>query len=320
VSPAIPEVSLTLEATGRRYVLAEGQSWAIGRGDGCAVMLDSRSVSRLHALIQRKDGGAYSLVDLGSRNGSFVNSRRVTIPQVLNDDDHLKIGDQELVFHNHRLSEPVHPAALTDTRNAPTQSIHSNAVVTILVVDIRDYTQLARTISEDLLSQTIGTWFLRAGQSAQRLGSWGQKYIGDAVMAVWVHDDPGRLQADVIRVFRAVCEIEAATSEISRTLPLPGPLRIGAGVNSGVAVIGGVDHTAMGDTVNVAFRLEASTKTIGMGIVIGERTFRAIGVPGPFTPRQVELKGYDAPVQAFAATFERLRDFVSPQTANTLPL
>ena len=63
-----------IESTGRRFPLSEGQSWAIGRGDGCAILLDSRSVSRLHALIQRKDGGDYSLVDLGSRNGSFVNA------------------------------------------------------------------------------------------------------------------------------------------------------------------------------------------------------------------------------------------------------
>src|SRR5450631_170834 len=89
-----------LEAGGRRFPLATGQSWAIGRGDGCAVMLDSRSVSRLHALIQKRDAGDFSLVDLGSRNGSFVNSHRVSLPVVLNDKDRLLFGDQELLFHN----------------------------------------------------------------------------------------------------------------------------------------------------------------------------------------------------------------------------
>jgi adenylate cyclase len=43
-------------------------------------MLDSRSVSRLHALIQRRDAGDLALVDLGSRNGSFVNGARVSFP------------------------------------------------------------------------------------------------------------------------------------------------------------------------------------------------------------------------------------------------
>ena len=100
MTPTAVEAFLLLESTGRRFPLATGQSWAIGRGDGCAVMLDSRSVSRLHALIQRKDGGEYSLVDLGSRNGSFVNARRVSLPLMLTDKDRLVFGDQELIFRN----------------------------------------------------------------------------------------------------------------------------------------------------------------------------------------------------------------------------
>ncbi len=101
MTPTAVEAFLLLETTGRRFPLADGQSWAIGRGDGCAVMLDSRSVSRLHALIQRKDGGGeHSLVDLGSRNGSFVNAQRVSLPLRLNDKDRLVFGDQELIFRN----------------------------------------------------------------------------------------------------------------------------------------------------------------------------------------------------------------------------
>ena len=317
MNPTIPEAYLSLEANGRRYALSDGQSWAIGRGDGCTVLLDSRSVSRLHALIQRRNGGEFSLVDLGSRNGSFVNDQRVTVPQVLNDNDHLLFGDQKLVFRNPRQSATVSNMPSTDTRNAPTQALHSNELATILVVDIRDYTPLARTVSEALLSQTIGTWFLRVGQIVQRHGSWGQKYIGDAVMAVWVHDHEKDVQADLLRVLQAVSEIESATSEISRTLPLPGPLRIGAGINTGIAIIGGVDYTAMGDTVNVAFRLEASTKLLGMGVVLGARTFAAIGLsaPAPFVHRKVELKGYEGEIATWATTFEQLREFLRPRAS-----
>ena len=78
MDPRNPEAHLLLASNGCRFSLADGQSWAIGRGDGCAVLLDSRSVSRLHALIQRRETGDFSLVDLGSRNGSFVNGTRVS--------------------------------------------------------------------------------------------------------------------------------------------------------------------------------------------------------------------------------------------------
>ena len=111
-------------------------------------MLDSRSVSRLHALIQRKDGGEYALVDLGSRNGSFVNTHRVTVPIVLSDKDRLVFGDQELLFCNPVRSGVSLSSPSTDTRNAPTTALHTHTLSTILVVDIRDYTPLARSVSE----------------------------------------------------------------------------------------------------------------------------------------------------------------------------
>ena len=303
---------LIQEASGRRFVLASGQSWAIGRGDGCAVMLDSRSVSRLHALIQRRDTGDFSLVDLGSRNGSFVNSRRVSLPVVLNDQDRLVFGDQELVFNNQANATATAAAPATDTRNAPTTALHSHTLTTIVVVDIRDFTPLARSVSEALLSQTIGTWFLRVGQATQRLGSWAQKYIGDAVMAVWIHDNPGGVRADLLRALRAVDDIQAATAEISGALPLPGPLRIGAGVNTGTAILGGTDYTALGDTVNAAFRLEAATKTIGLGVALGERSFHelALAEESPFERHEVALKGYESPSTAWAISFEGLRVFL----------
>lgn len=310
--PAVVEPFLLLESSGRRFPLDRGQSWAIGRGDGCAVMLDSRSVSRLHALIQRKDGGGYSLVDLGSRNGSFVNARRVSLPLLLNDKDRLVFGDQELIYRNPLASNTVSEVREISTRNMPTTALHTHSLTTIVVVDIRDFTPLARQVPESLLSQTIGTWFLRSGQIAQRQGSMAQKYIGDAVMAVWVHDHPESIGGDLVRALRAIAEINAATTEISRSLPLPAPLRIGAGVNTGPAIVGGSEYTALGDTVNAAFRLEAATKQIGLGVALGERTFAELGLaPGsPFSRREVELKGYDGFSTAWGISFESLVEFL----------
>jgi adenylate cyclase len=190
--------------------------------------------------------------------------------------------------------------------------MHTHNLATIVVVDIRDFTPLARAVTEALLSQTIGTWFLKVGQVTQRQGSWAQKYIGDAVMAVWVHDDRDQVRADLVRALRAVHEINQATAEISRTLPLPGPLRIGAGVNTGPAILGGTEYTALGDTVNVAFRLEAATKTIGLGVALGERTFEELGLPaqGPFSRREVALKGVEGLKTAWGISFEELQIFL----------
>lgn len=275
-------------------------------------MLDSRSVSRLHALIQKRDNGDLAVVDLGSRNGSFLNSRRVSVPMVLHHEDKLVFGDQQLEFRSYSRAAVPASEVETTTRNAPTTSLHTHSLTTIVVVDIRDFTPLARSVSEAVLAQTIGTWFLRVGQIAQGLGSWAQKFIGDCMMAVWVHDNPALLDADLRHALESVSRINAVTAEIHKTLPLPGPLHIGAGINTGPAIVGGSDYTALGDTVNAAFRLEAATKDIGFGVALGERTFNELRLPAPspFHRQNVSLKGYEGPTVTWAISFEDLQRFL----------
>jgi adenylate cyclase len=312
VNGEFSEACLIAASSGYKFPLASGQTWAIGRGEGCAVLLDSRSVSRLHALIQRRNAGDHYLVDLGSRNGSFVNGCRVSLPVRLHDKDRLVFAEQELIFRN-PAGTGVHPVSQEpSTRNLPTEAMQTQSLATIAVVDIRDFTPFARTVSEALLSQTIGTWFLRVGQAAERWGSWAQQYIGDAVMAVWVHRDAASVASDLERVLRAVCEFHRSTSDLSRTLPLPRPLRIGAGINTGLVVLGGTDYTALGDPVNAAFRLEAATKTIGLSVILGEGAFSAWKrlESGPFRRCEVELKGYEVPITAWAISFEDLEELV----------
>lgn len=302
-----------LEDAGRSFPLTAGQSWAVGRGEGCVVMLDSRAVSRLHALIQRRDDGEYALVDLGSRNGCFVNGQRVSLPRVLKDRDRLAFGDQELLFRARPRPVTNPPEPDSSTRNMPTAVLHAPSLATIMVVDIRDFTRLTNSVGEDVLAQTVGTWFLRVGQIVRRQGSWAQKYIGDAVMAVWLHPAESSIIGDVRRALHSVSEIQGMTSALHTHLPLPGPLRIGAGVNTGPVVVDGGESTAIGEAVNAAFRLESVTKDLGMGVVLGERTYAELRAaePSPFVSREVALKGYENEREVWAISFEGLQGFLS---------
>jgi adenylate cyclase len=85
-------------------------------------------------------------------------------------------------------------------------------------------------------------------------------------------------------------------------------------VNTGPAIIGGADYTALGDTVNAAFRLESATKSIGMGVALGERTYQELALSGQsaFVRREVALKGYEGPNSAWAISFEGLQAFLKP--------
>lgn len=106
--------------------------------------------------------------------------------------------------------------------------------------------------------------------------------------------------------------------DLNRERPdLPLPLRIGVGINSGQALLGNMggnihrDYTAIGDTVNVTFRLEAETRNLGKDVVIGPECHKA--VPADTCRkhlRQVTVKGKTAPIDVCAFTFAELAELV----------
>lgn len=79
------------EAQGTRVALAEGLT--IGRGPQNSIALSQPGVSRRHAEITRVDGVMWAIHDLGSVNGTYVNTRRITAPTVIKPGDVINIGD-----------------------------------------------------------------------------------------------------------------------------------------------------------------------------------------------------------------------------------
>lgn len=85
----------------------------IGRDAGNAVQLPQTEVSRRHAIVQHTSQGWY-VRDLGSRNGLFVNGRRVK-DALLKDGDKLTIGPYELVFEVEKAAQPYHAVLQLDS-------------------------------------------------------------------------------------------------------------------------------------------------------------------------------------------------------------
>ncbi len=86
----------------KRFELTADRS-TIGRSTDCEVALDVAAVSRRHAEIVR-EGAAFTLKDLGSRNGTYVNGARVVAPKRLASGDRIVICDQEFAFEAPSLS------------------------------------------------------------------------------------------------------------------------------------------------------------------------------------------------------------------------
>jgi adenylate cyclase len=228
----------------------------------------------------------------------------VTSPVLLQDGDSFTIGSHRFVFH-HTAQSTAEVEALQE----PTDVLVVERMMTILVLDIRNYTVMARELGEARVSEIMNRLFHEAGNLLKGKGSWAQKYIGDAVMALWVHAQEEGRARELASIFESMTGLAEIIDRINQEIELPRPLAWGAGVNSGVAVTGNMgsaglsDHTALGDAVNKAFRLESATKEVGRDVLVGDSTFKLMaapdGVVGAFTEHLVELKGYDRPERAW---------------------
>lgn len=310
--------------SGDRYLPLVGSSgWTVGRSADNSFAIGDRWISRNHAMFQLMENGEFYLIDLGSRNGSFVNGRRVSIPVTLKNGDRLMFGQTELEFYcpvNNRVVE----VDLDGDSQDFTATLQVRRLISVMVMDIRDFTVLTRKLDEQVLSEVIGSWFRHAGQIIREHGSWVDKYIGDAVMAVWFHGPQGVTKDEMLRICQSLSELHKVTMELNNSYPLPLPLRVGAGINTGYAMVGNTgskdrpDYTALGDTVNAAFRLESSTKQIGMDIALGETTYKylseLVGNTTLFKKHIVDLKGYDTPTVTYGGTFENLDTFLKIKT------
>ena len=305
----------------RRLPLVGNNCWTIGRGEDNMFVIDDRWISRNHAMLQWMETGEFYLIDLGSRNGTFVNGRRVSIPVTLQNGDRLTFGQTELDFFC-PINRPSSSSDSIDSKEefTVTATLHVRRLITVLVVDIRDFTILTRQLDEKVLSEVIGTWFRQSGDIIREYGSWVDKYIGDAVMAVWTHGAQGVDRDEALRICQAIDALNKMTSDLYHQFPLPFPIRIGAGANTGYAMVGNTgsgdrpDYTALGDTVNAAFRLESATKQIGLDIALGETTYQhladRVGNVKFLERYDVELKGYDRLTPAHACTFADLNRFL----------
>lgn len=150
------------------------------------------------------------------------------------------------------------------------------AEITVLFIDIRSFTSLSEKLSPKDVVLLLNEYFKKFGGIIVRREGLLDKYIGDAIMAFWGAPLPQKNQADLaVSAAKEILEALPKLNEILKQKKLP-EIKIGIGIASGRAVVGNVgwekrfDYTAIGDTVNLASRIEGLTKTYNTSILIGE--------------------------------------------------
>jgi adenylate cyclase len=312
----LPAAYLEVKIDGQvhQFSLEGDRILRIGRSDTNNVVLNDDGVSRHHAMLQGSEKGLFYITDCGSRNGTFVNDTRAAVPVILRPGDHIQIGKHEFIFHQPSAVAP--PVAREPDRDPETNVMFARSLITVLVVDIHDFTGLAQRMEASTLSEVTGTLFRLGGQELQERGAWAQKYIGDAVMAVWRHKKHAPEAHELAAIFEALLRLYQIASGMQRQFGLAEPIRIGAGINSGGAMVGNIgsiassDYTALGDVVNKAFRLESATREMAFDLALGQETYEfiagAINAEPLFQKCSVKLKGYDEPATAFATDLSSL--------------
>jgi len=141
---------------------------------------------------------------------------------------------------------------------------------TFLFTDVRGFTSLSERLEPEEVTEIMNKALTIQADAVKRNGGMVDKYIGDAMMAIF--NAPVSLDEHENKAIQTALEIHRDMAEAKLGI------EIGIGINTGEAVIGNMgsdsrfDYSAIGDAVNLAARLESSTKEVGEDIVVGVNT------------------------------------------------
>jgi adenylate cyclase len=295
-------------------------TFTIGRGPTNDIIMPYSWISRKHTMVQRENNGIFQIMDMGSSNGTYINNKRIHSPAILNNGDMITLGKTNIKFILFSENTDINKDKSELTLDMTVAYIQKE-IVTILVCDIHDFTSLSEKLGNNNISKLLQFWTKKVGAIILEHDGLVDKFIGDAVMAIWIG---GTVSKGARNALRAALEISNATKKMGKLIQgLMTPLAIGAAVNTGEAMLGNLgmsgprDSTVIGDVVNVAFRLESMTVRDESDIIIGEETARYLDNPERyFTENSFELKGKTDKINAHAGTFAQLRYYLSATAAN----
>ena len=159
---------------------------------------------------------------------------------------------------------------------------------TFLFTDVRGFTSLSETLEPEEVTEIMNKALTIQANAVKEYGGMVDKYIGDAMMAIF--NAPIDLEQHETKAVQTALKIKQDMAEADLGI------EIGIGINTGEAVVGNMgsdtrfDYSAIGDAVNLAARLESSTKEVGEDIVIGYTTAMNSDIPTRYLD-PIKVKG-----------------------------
>ena len=231
---------------------------SFGRTSGNDVVLPEERVSRRHAILHVQGEGEFWLVDLGSRNGTYVNERRIHQPVPLHEGDKLCISAFVLTFRQ-RGKSPGPQEAVTQTRRTLVDI--RQAACWLLVGDVAHSTSLAQSMSPEELSVMMGRWFLRCKNAVELAQGTMNKYLGDGFLAFWT--EAMASPPALVQLIESFQEYAREGHPQFRFVLHRGEVFLG-----GVATLG--EENLSGPAVYFVFRMEKVAAGLGLSCLLSE--------------------------------------------------
>ena len=215
------------------------------------------------------------------------------------------------------LGDALTDAALAPLRQQLAALDEQRKLVTVLFADMAGFTATAETMDPEDVRDVIRAYFGRLSAAITRHGGWIEKFIGDAVMAIF--GIPTANERDPEHAIRAALDMHQSLADLNAELERERGIRLAMriGINTGPVVVSflggrqGEDFAVVGDTVNLASRLEHAAP-VG-GILISHATHRHVRGLFDFQPLPpLAVKGKAEPIQVYEVrgalprTFETL--------------
>lgn len=274
------------------------------------LLVNDQTVSSRHCVITQEPDGRCFVRDM-SRNGTRVDGRRLT-PNLQTE---LELGQVLSIGRGLKLRLDGNPPAKfsEESESSATQGIAERTLVTVLVGDIRNYTNLVRLVDTTELQESVNQVFSRLEAEVQELGGTLKEFQGDALFAFWEKEAD---ESHAIDACRAALQLKKTVSRLGadpsvwrvagHALNMDFALATGLVTISGYGNEGALSLSMVGESVVLAFRIEKYANKKTGPIIVCPITRKIVGDAFKFKDLGAhQPKGFDNEQNLYALVKEK---------------
>jgi adenylate cyclase len=260
---------------------------SIGRDAQNVLVVAGEKVSRRHALIHAQNDNELWLVDLGSRNGTFCNSRPIKQPTRLRNGDTIGIGSVQFTL---RMGRSLAGASASESTLGETMVTKRSTNVWLLVTDVEDFSVMSQTLSPEELTRRLGSWLRECSDLVERTGGCVDKYVGDGFLAYWEDKEGAGPFAGTLKKITAL--------QVKASLPFRWILHH-ANLQLGVSRFG--NDSLIGKEINFTYRMEKIAGGLELPRMVSRPAMEALGNSIPLRSVGTHtIKGFEGTYEFFA--------------------